>query len=926
MPSSSRNIELQQHRVVDSLFGRCPELSLIESFLDGGAAHGGALLLVGDPGCGKTVLLDAAAEVASTRGTSVLRAAGAEFDADVSFSGLNQALFPLSGEFGTLNEVHCHALRTALGFGGGAPADPRVVFTATLALLRHAAETKPLLVVVDDVHLLDRLSAAALGFVARRIRGSHVALIAASRSANGSFFGTGMQAHELQPLDEEAASSLLDAYFPSLGDRIRRRVMTEAEGNPLALLELSAAFCKTRLRSVEDARAALPHGGRSQTLLASCIRGVPAATRHLLLVAALDGTGDLRVLEAACHGSCLDDLLPAERAELIYVDEGARRLSFRHPLARATLLEVSTGSERREAHRALAEALPGDLARHAWHLADATLEADERVAGLLERVGRSALRRGDAVGAVAALLRAADTSPLGSSRSRRLAEAAYVGADVAGDLRDVSRLLVDARKADPKLSRSLQAAVATAFLLVNGEGDVDTAHRLLVGAIESRAGEHDQTDGVLVEALYTLLTVCFFGGRQELWDPFYAALRRLTPRAPRTLSLCATLFADPARAKPVDIDELESMIDRLHDEADPAEVVRIARASFFVDRMSGCREAQWRVVRDGRRGGSVASAIYALINLSLDDYLLGEWNETLQLADEGLQLCEANGYHLLAWPLWFGKAIVAAGRGDQDTLRAISDKMDQWAAPRRAGVVQLYARHARALAALGRREFESAYHDLVAISPPGELASNVPLAVWSAMDLVCAAVHTDRSSQAMAHSYAVREARLAALSPRLALISLGCEGLASPDLQATDAFEQALAIPGVHRWPFDLARVRLAYGERLRRSRAICEARVQLGAALETFKRLNAGPWATRAGTELKATGLGEALEPNGLSPQEREIARLAATGLTNKQIGERLFLSHRTVGAHLYRVFPKLGITSRAALADALRLEQSSS
>jgi hypothetical protein len=224
---------------------------------------------------------------------------------------------------------------------------------------------------------------------------------------------------------------------------------------------------------------------------------------------------------------------------------------------------------------------------------------------------------------------------------------------VTGQLRNVPQLLVDARRADPELGESLQAAVAAAYLLINDEGYVDTAHRLLVGAIESRGGGYDADDPALVKALHTPLTVCWFGaGRPELWEPFHAAIARMTPQADVGLSLCVATFVDPARAPAAALTELDSTISRLHNEADPARIVRIGMAAFFVDRMTDCREAHWRVVRDGREGGAVTSAIGALIHLCLDDLLTGRWDEAQQLADEGIELCEAHGYRLLQWPLW----------------------------------------------------------------------------------------------------------------------------------------------------------------------------------------------------------------------------------------------------------------------------------
>jgi DNA-binding NarL/FixJ family response regulator len=909
--------------VSGSLVARGREVNVIAAFLDRAAVDGEALWFIGEPGVGKTVLLDAATEAAAEAGTRILRAAGAEFEADLAFSALNQLLSPIHGELERLRPVHRDALFRALGFSDGTPPDRLVVSTATIALLRQVAEAQPLLLVVDDVHWLDRASATVLGFVARRLAGSRVGLIAASRTSTETFFGgEGLPAYELPPLDDDAAARLLHARFPTLPTRVRRRVLAEAEGNPLALVELPAALI-TRLGTARVLPAVLPLGRRLQRLYESRVADMPAETRRMLLLAALDSTGDLRTLLAAGRGGNLEDLSRAQRAGLAHVDDRTHRVAFRHPLVRSTVVELSTDSERREAHRALAEALTGQPECHAWHLAEAAVESDEEVAGLLEHAARRALRRGDAIGAVAALLRAADLSPRGADRSRRLAEAAYVGADVAGELRDASRLLVDARQADPGRGGSLQAAVTTALVLMNGEGDIDTAHRLLTGAIATQAGRYDANDSVLVEALFMLCTVCFFGGRPELWAPFHTALGRLAPRESAALSLCASLFADPARATPAAVDELETMISRLHGEADPAAIVRIGKASFFVDRMTGCREAHWRVVRDGREGGAVASAIHALINLCLDDYLVGEWDEAQQLADEGLALCDAHGYQLLAGPLWFGKALVAAARGEDGTARALANEMDRWAAPRRAGVVQSFARHARGLAALGRGDFEAAYHELSSISPPGTLPSHAPLALWVVLDLVDVAVRTNRPAEAVAHADIMREAALAALSPRLALVSLGAAAIASADSNDIELFEQALAIPGAGRWPFDVARVQLAYGERLRRARAIAPARKQLSAALETFQRLAAQPWADRARNELRATGAprlaGKDFARGPLTAQEREIAQLAASGLTNKQIGEKLFLSHRTVGTHLYRVFPKLGITARAALRDAL-------
>jgi DNA-binding CsgD family transcriptional regulator len=267
--------------------------------------------------------------------------------------------------------------------------------------------------------------------------------------------------------------------------------------------------------------------------------------------------------------------------------------------------------------------------------------------------------------------------------------------------------------------------------------------------------------------------------------------------------------------------------------------------------------------------------------------------------------------------------LVAAARGNETATRALTDEMTLWATPRGVGSYLSCASHARALAALGRGRYEDAYRHACGISRAGELASHVPPALLVVMDLVEAAVRTGRASEATAHVAAATEAGIAAISPRLALLVKASAAIAAADHEAVGLFEEALAVPGTDRWPFELARVRLSYGERLRRVKSTTEARTQLADAIDTFERLGARPWAARAGNELRATGLSVGAAgvtgPASLTPQQREIALLAAAGLTNKQIAERLFLSPRTVAAHMRQLFPKLGVASRAALRDAL-------
>lgn len=908
----------------EPLVGRDDDLALIESFVDGTAGQGGALLLVGDAGVGKTAMLDTAAARAGAAGIRVLRAAGDHFEGQVSFAGLHQVLHPVLGELHGLGTVHARALSVALGLAEGPQPKRLVVSNAALALLLRAAAEAPVLVIVDDLPLLDSASAIVLGFVARRLSGTPVTLMAASRSGEVSFFtGSGLPEHEVRPLTPAAAAELLDSRFPALTTRVRRRLLADAQGNPLALLELPIALVRMRHDEAGPLPVVLPLSRRLQAVFTSHISALPAATRRLLLLAALERTGDLLVLNRAAEGADgLDDLGPAERAGLVHVDHNTARLVFRHPLTRSALVELSTGAERRRAHELLAAQLVDQPERRAWHLADSLIGPDEHVAGLLDEVAYAVLQRGDAVDAITTLLRAAELSPAGADQERRLAEAAYLGADVTGDLSNVPRLLGNTHRAGPDRTGSLAMAVAAASHLLNADGDVDAAHRLLVAAIDIHPRPHRADDTTVLEALHVLLLVCFFGGRAHLWHPFDTAVGRLVPHAPDLLAVLAGTFADPARrALPV-LGRLDALIADLSMEAHPARIVRIGLAAVYVDRLPGCRSALWRVVNDGRAGGAVASAIDALFLLANDAFMTGQWDELDRLTDEGLALCEAHGYQLLSWPGLFLRALLAAVRGDNSTVQALTNQMISWAAPRRVRAVQIYASHVKALTALARGDFNSAYEHLTAVSRAGELASHTPHALWLVMELTEAAMRSGRPAEAAAHVAAAQRAGLSAISPRLALVTAGAAAMAHPDYLERDLFEAALATPDADRWPFDAARIRLAYGERLRRGHAAAEARTHITAALETFQRLGAMSWTARATNELRATGLVPAhrdFTAASLTPQQQQIAMLAATGLTNKQIAERLYLSPRTVATHLHQLFPKLGVTSRAALRDAL-------
>jgi DNA-binding CsgD family transcriptional regulator len=908
-----------------AVIGRERELELITEFLHEASEAGGALLLLGELGVGKTALLDATGDLAKQDGFHVLRISGVEFESDVNYSGLNQALLALSDHLPRLSSVYREALSVALGLGSGEPPDQMLVSNAALALFALAAAEQPVLLLADDVHWLDRASAWVLMFLARRIEGNGIAFVAATRPGAESFFeGAGLEEIELQPLSDDAARQLLVLVYPDLAPTVHEHLVAEAQGNPLALIELPAVL-SSRQGGSDHLPTALPLSRRLHTEFSGRISSLPRSCMLLLVLTALDGTGDLSLLQRANGEGTLDDLAPAERAGLITIEHSSRTVRFRHPLVRTALIGSSTRQELEDAHRQLANLLVDAPDRRARHLAEATVEPDADVALLLEEAAQAMQSRGDPLGAASMLIRAADLSPEDAEKGRRLSKAAYLGA--SNELRDVAQLLEDAGRADPQLNTSLHFASAAAYMILNGEGDVDTAHRLLDSAINSQTGHigtNEANRAALKNAIDTFGYMCYLGVLPRLWESFHAALARLGPEVGDEFFLYERVYADPLRASQAELAALEKAVDSLQTESDQFKIVQVSGMAASVNRTVGCRDGLWRVVGDGRRGQAPGPAAAALAMLCDDDVQSGRWDEVEPLVTEGLTLCETHAFPMGEWVLRYHLALVAAGRGEHESVRQLTESINNWAAPRSVRLAQNGSNLARELDALGEGNFEYAYQLATAISPAGTIPPYSLHALWVSMDLVESALRTNRREEALAHVEVMQSSHMERISSRLALLVMGAAAMVhSGDDTAADLYLAALNSPGASRWTFQYARVQLALGEHLRRTRANVSARPYLEAALEAFDRLGARPWSRRANRELRATRQSRPTKGYvanvDLTPQERQIAILAASGLTNKEMGTRLNMSHRTVGSHLYHMYPKLGVTSRGALRDAI-------
>ncbi len=898
------------------LLGRPGELAALEEFLHRATTAGDVLVVVADAGMGKSALLDAAAGAALDRwGALVLRAAGVEFETGLGYATVNQLLLPIADALGDLPLEQARALRPLLGLGADHPPELLMLAGATLGLLRRAARDRPVLVVVDDLQWVDRASLLLLSVVARRLEGLAVGLLLAQRSAAETFFDrVAVPTLELPPLPDDDARALLLAHHPALHPSVRQRIVADAGGNPLALIELPRSLTPAQESAADALPPTLPLGARLRRLFTSRVAALPEPTRRLLLLAALHHGADTELMGIVAGSSA--DLGPAESAGLVRVDATRRRLAFTHPLARAAVVDLADAPDQRMAHRRLAD-LATDPHVRALHRAEAALGTDDAVARQLEDVAAAALGIGDPNHAVAVLLRAADLTAAAPDRARRLAAAAYLGANVTGTLTGAPALLELARTTDPDATGTLQMATAAAAHLLNSDGGVDTAHRMLTRAL---AGvQVDRADPAVVQAaVHTLMLVCAFGARAELWDAFAAAVAQSWPHLSPALRLASVTFADPARATPEQLAALDALVAGADDVANPVEVLEVAIAGHYVDREPSA--ALDRIAASGRSGGPVALAAHALVMRAMTAYHEGRWDDAATIADEAIALCVDHGYRLLEWGALNPRLLLAAARGDGEFLAATRGRMHQWALPRQMLAARTFTANVDGLAALSAGRFTDAYRTYATIAVPGDLAPHEQVLMWNVLDVVEAAVRAGRPADARRHAAAA--ATLAHVSPRMRFEAMAAAALVAPEDCYVAAFDTVVDDADAGRWGFQQARVELAYGERLRLDRQMRRARPHLDRAAAGFRALDAPGWLARAESARQATGgtrVAADGEPAHLTPQEQQVTELAASGLSNREIGERLHLSPRTVGAHLYRAFPKLGVTTRAALRDAL-------
>ncbi|QLY32474.1 AAA family ATPase [Nocardia huaxiensis] len=933
------------------LYGRVEESRRITALLNAARAGGsGALALLGDPGAGKSALLDHAATLVDSS-WRVLRCTGVESESELPFAGLQSLLHQQVHRLDALPAPHGAALRCAFGLSAEPAPDRFAVGAAMVSLLAEVAADGPVLCLIDDAQWLDRPSADALLFAAHRLDAESVVLLLGSRVELDC---RAVPELTLGPLDETHARALLTERFPELAAEVRERVLAEAGGNPLAVLELP------RMDANCHPVGPLPLPERLCAGYRDYIATQPEAARTALVVVAAEETGNVEVVRTALArlGMGPAALIMAENSGMVVVSGDS--VAFRHPLKRAAAYQLAPFTQRLAVHAALAEALTGDPDRRAWHLAFATPAPDETVAAALESAAARATARAACGAAASAYERAARLSPAPADRTRRLilsveALATAGRPEQALALADQLDPATFAVVADFAMVRDVRAHIAFE------RGALGSAYELWLDvAAELSVRQPDRAAVALMDAARTAWTRGDLAGarlaRQRMselvlddaWTPLLAAVEGPNLMYGRELAAGVALVrAGVAAARWT---------------TDPATRFLLGLLCAVGTDTDDAHDLLAEVAAEYSARGMVGRLPAVHASLGTTHLLVGRFQEAEAACLTAVRLAEGTGQPNRVLQAESVLAVLAAIRGDADRCRELADSRRRGARPgpefasTRYGDAQpevntIDAAHcewALLHLDLAQGRYEAAVHrgEAMLRSP------HRPLGQWPHLlaDRVEAALRHRDSARVLEPLSALREIAAATGTPWVRGLLLRCEAHLAGD---PDGFELALRIQSAEsRW-FDHARTQLLLGERLRRERRQRAARTHLESAARTFDRLGAHPWAARARGELRAAGGDSSVLPSDtgamlnvrshapreavagrpregavavlgdpgprddlLTPQELQVVRLAARGATNSEIGAQLCLSPKTVGHHLYRAFPKLGVRSRVELA----------
>jgi DNA-binding CsgD family transcriptional regulator len=898
-----------------ALIGRTAEMSVLQALLDDVRAGSSAVLVLrGQPGIGKTALLRETADRAANAGTRLAQATGTQAEAGFDFAGLHQLLVPFLGRLSDLPVPQRCALETVFGLADGEAASPFLVGLATLTLLTRAAEKQPVLCVIDDAQWMDRVSQEILAFVARRLLADRVGMVFSLRDGEERATAlTGFHELRVTALTPDAGRELLElAARGPVAEPLSRRILAEAAGHPLSLIELGSELGEGH--GIPDAVPGLPMRA-GERLYLERVRRLPPAARTLLLVAAAEHLGDPDTVRRAAASLGLDPAAAAE-PEVTRMLSLSPRVAFCHPLMRTAAYWGPSPGERRRAHAALAKVTDPDTDpdRRAWHLAEAAEGPDEAVAAELEASADRARHRGGWESEQSFLRRAAELT----ADPERAAERRLVAAEAGVVAGDFARAAALAGQACSDLTEPVALARARRVqgVCLQAEGRIAEAVQMLVEAArETGAANPRLARDILFEAFSVAQLLGWRKGAEIVLDVRKLPLSTVEAPGDGLLEGFAAiheghttegyaLLRDGVRTLAAGHDSLDTSVPRL--------VAWMFGSGLLFD-YSTWTDVEQHWIPGLRDRGAVAALVPALNSIGHNHMRAGRLSAAEACLAEGRALAEAAGDR--GWGPGFASADVwlHALRGELNEGRALAERLfndqipDQWRDATHLAVAVLE---------LGAGRYEAALD--------AALHARVLWSLLSPEDVIEAAMRCDQASIAQAALDDFAPLAAAAGTPWALGVTARCQALLTgDDPSAADSYQQS--IDYLQRTPvaFAIARSQLVYGEWLRRQRRRRDARDQLRAALEGFERMRMNGFADRARSELAATG--EHPHPRAdpahlqLTPQELQIAQLAAGGATNRDIATKLFLSAATVEHHLRAIYRKLGVNRRIRLAQAL-------
>jgi DNA-binding CsgD family transcriptional regulator len=902
------------------LVGRDAEADQVCALVDRVHDQGGALVVCGEAGIGKSALLERARARACEVGAQTLVTVGVESEAELAFAGMHQLLRPVIGHAELLPPPQRSALDAALGVRGDLEPDPFLVALAAHQLVCGAAETRAIALIVDDAHWLDRSTLGVLSFISRRLDGESVVLIVAVRDGHlNPFREARLPSVQLERLGSVAAAEVLDQSAQDLHPVVRARLLAQAAGNPLALVELaralpSSAGARERLSSTPPTLTA-----RLEEAFATRLDGLSEETCTMLLAAALDGRAPLdEVATAASHlrgeqtpFSALD---PAVEADLVSIVDA--ELRFRHPLIRSAIRQAAPPVRVLEMYGALAEVV-ADPERRLWHRAMAAVGCDEELAAALDAHAAVARRRGAVVAAAAALERAAALTPEPARRGERLVRAAEIAYEL-GLVETVRSLL---QQVEPVEVGSLELA-RSAWLqhMISGDVWVQPGAAKTFVAISRQMLSGGDADMAL-RSLVPIAHRCWWtrsraGTREYVVDA--AESCGVPDDDPRLLAVIALAHPELTGTKVLE------RVSRtgLGEVADPVSEMYLGIAAEKAgDFVTGERFLA-RAVERLREQGRIGMLTQALVHHAWTATYIGDWAGAAAAGADGARLARDSRQPQYGLTGELIAALATALRGVELDLESMLAKPERTLLAMNGGPMLAPVHLARGAAALGDGRHEDAFRHLWRVFDKSDPAFHRFMRWPAVLDLVEAGCHGENAGLVKEVIGELEEIARKS-SPSILCAGLTCaRPLVAIDGEAEQLFREALGQDWAG-YPFLRARTLFSFGCWLRRERRGIDSRTPLRDAIDLFDALGAARWSARTRQELRATGetIGQRTPDarDRLTAQELQIAQLAAQGLSNRQIGERLFLSHRTIGSHLYRIFPKLEITSRVQLRNAL-------